>query len=173
MNFAFMGLGPFLLLVTLNALTLRSLLASDHNGHHEKKNEIALAKVSLSIVFVFILCHSVKWIPNLFELARLAWDDKREWPPWIESVTHISHFLMVLNSSVNFYIYCGKHKSVLTGCCSESPGSRNDLSLALSGGNNHTTDRSPMLLKETKSASNGNAAENGRRRTTLIESVDV
>ena len=61
------------------------------------------------IVFIFIVCHSVKWIPNLYELARLAREDKREWPPWVESVTHISHFLMVVNSSVNFYIYCIKH----------------------------------------------------------------
>ena len=70
-----------------------------------------LFQVSLTIVFIFILCHSVKWIPNLYELARLAREDKREWPPWVESVTHISHFLMVVNSSVNFYIYCFKHFS--------------------------------------------------------------
>jgi hypothetical protein len=35
-----------------------------------KKNEMLLAKVSLTIVFIFILCHSVKWIPNIFELLR-------------------------------------------------------------------------------------------------------
>ncbi len=63
----------------------------------------------MAIVVVFILCHSVKWIPNLYELSRLAREDKRAWPPWVESVTHISHFLMTVNSSVNFYIYCVKH----------------------------------------------------------------
>ena len=57
----------------------------------------------------------MKWIPNLYELARLAREDKREWPPWVESVTHISHFLMVFNSSVNFYIYCFKHFSFWRG----------------------------------------------------------
>ena len=55
------------------------------------------------------MCHSVKWIPNLYELWRLAMDDKRSWPPWVEGATHIAHFLMTLNSSTNFYIYCGKH----------------------------------------------------------------
>ena len=36
-----------------------------------KKNEIALAKVSMAIVFIFILCHSVRWIPNVYELTRI------------------------------------------------------------------------------------------------------
>ena len=64
-------------------------------------------------MFIFIVCHSVKWIPNLYELGRLAMDDKRSWPPWVECVTHIAHFLMTLNSSTNFYIYCGKHFNVI------------------------------------------------------------
>ena len=77
-----------------------------------KKNEIALAKVSMAIVFIFIICHSVRWIPNVYELTRIyKGTEKEDWPPWIESLTHISHFLTTLNSSVNFYIYCFKHFS--------------------------------------------------------------
>ena len=87
MNFVFMGLGPFVLLIVLNLLTLKGLSVVDHDsggrysssflGSHppafqssSKKNEMLLAKVSLTIVFIFILCHSVKWIPNIFELLR-------------------------------------------------------------------------------------------------------
>ena len=79
-----------------------------------KKNEIALAKVSLAIVLIFILCHSVRWIPNVYELVRIVRGKKEDWPIWIESLTHISHFLTTLNSSVNFYIYCFKHFSSST-----------------------------------------------------------
>ena len=81
------------------------------SGHAEqsKKNEVALAKVSLTIVLIFILCHSIKWIPNIYELLRLSSNDKRNWPSWIESTTHVAHFLMSFNSSVNFYVYCAKH----------------------------------------------------------------
>ena len=61
-----------------------------------RRNEIALAKVSLAIVFVCILCHSVKWVPNVYELWRAT--NKRDWPPWIESMTYISHFCITLNS---------------------------------------------------------------------------
>ena len=177
MNFIFMGLGPFILLIVLNALTLRSLighlqpLPSPTNFIHtpqsntatpstyvmtsrqstvtttsfvgpnmytgagppspyvyqqqqqpsSKKNEIALAKVSLTIVFIFILCHSVKWIPNIYELVRLSSEDQRKWPPWVESVTHISHFLTTFNSSVNFYIYIFKHFDLpfSSSCCKQ------------------------------------------------------
>ena len=76
-----------------------------------KKNEIALAKVSLALVLIFILCHSVRWIPNVYELVRIVRGQREDWPSWIESLTHISHFLTTLNSSVNFYIYCFKHFS--------------------------------------------------------------
>lgn len=134
MNFAFMGLLPFCLLIILNALTLRSLIVQNKSTlsnefSMSKKNEIALAKVSLTICLIFILCHSVKWIPNLYELARLATEDKRAWPAWVESVTHISHFLMTVNSSVNFYVYCVKHYKLLSKCCDDSISGSGSLNL--------------------------------------------
>ena len=67
-----------------------------------KKNEIALAKVSLALVLIFILCHSVRWIPNVYELVRIVRGQREDWPSWIESLTHISHFLTTLNSSLIF-----------------------------------------------------------------------
>ena len=33
----------------------------------KRENKVALAKVSLAIVFIFIICHSIKWIPNIYE----------------------------------------------------------------------------------------------------------
>ena len=89
MNFVFMGIGPFVLLIVLNLLTFKGLTVVDsENGGRcassfgtsqppafqssSKKNEMLLAKVSLTIVFIFILCHSVKWIPNIFELLRFT-----------------------------------------------------------------------------------------------------
>jgi len=43
-------------------------------------------------------------------------EDKREWPPWVESITHVAHFLMTVNSSVNFYIYMVKHFRLMRKC---------------------------------------------------------
>lgn len=146
MNFIFMGLIPFCLLIVLNLLTVRSLIKASTAESQSKKNEVALAKVSLSIVFVFILCHSVKWIPNLYEHARLAKEDKREWPPWVESTTHISHFLFTFNSSVNFYIYCVKHFKLVSRLCSKSSDNQDAQTLATS----------MVAESKSRSLSNGN-----------------
>jgi hypothetical protein len=46
-----------------------------HSGDPEtaqnRKKNIILSKVSLAIVFVFIVCHSIKWIPNIYELLQV------------------------------------------------------------------------------------------------------
>ena len=74
-----------------------------------KPKEIKLAKVGLYIVLIFVLCHSVRWIPNFYELSHSG--DTQ--PSWVDAFMHISHFVIVLNSSVNFYIYCLTHLNVL------------------------------------------------------------
>jgi hypothetical protein len=77
MNLIFMGLVPFLLLIVLNSLMLHTLASQNSSTNAANltlcnQKEIAMAKVSLTIVIIFIVCHSVKWIPNLYELARKA-----------------------------------------------------------------------------------------------------
>ena len=72
--------------------------------NQSRNREIKLAQVSLVIVFgkkkplncnkitfvhsncnsVFIFCHSIKWIPNVWELKQSQQDeDNVEWPVWI------------------------------------------------------------------------------------------
>ena len=82
-----------------------------------------LAKVSFFIVFVFVICHSIRWIPNIYELIlRIQTKDvENHWPYWIESITQISHFLTVLNSSVNFYIFCSARYGL--SFCKQKPSS--------------------------------------------------
>ena len=113
-----MSIGPFVLLVVLNALIVRELIKLSRGNNiiagpgspSNRGKDIVLAKVSLAIVFVFILCHSVKWIPNVYELMYPMWvPDNHDWPNWIKIITHFSHLALVFNSSVNFYIYLGKH----------------------------------------------------------------
>ena len=84
LNFLLMGLGPFVVLITLNTLTLRELKTMAQQiargpsfgsagpiSITTRQKDLALAKVSLAIVFVFIVCHSVKWIPNIYELLQV------------------------------------------------------------------------------------------------------
>ena len=79
-----------------------------------KFSEIDLAKISIIIAAVFLTFHSVKWIPNIYELIQRIQSDMEEipWPDWIENVTTVSHFLILLNSSVNYYIYELTHKKI-------------------------------------------------------------
>ena len=74
-----------------------------------KPKEIKLAKVGLYIVLIFVLCHSVRWVPNFYELSHSG----KTQPPWVDAFMHISHFVIVLNSSVNFYIYCLTHLNII------------------------------------------------------------
>jgi len=68
--------------------------------------EMKMAQVSCIIVAVFILCHGVRWIPNVYELTRAEKEAVLiNWPPWVQYTTCFSHLLTVFSSSVNFYIY--------------------------------------------------------------------
>jgi len=122
LNFFCMGLIPFILLIVLNALTLKELNAivsgqMTHQIDSNLKKNLILAQVSMAIVFSFIVCHSIKWIPNIYEMLQVgrAADVPLDWPEWIELVTHISHLMTVFNSSVNFYIYFAKHWRIILG----------------------------------------------------------
>ena len=115
--------GPYGLLITLNALIVRELVRSSNHlpvivisgpgldhALNQRRKEIVLAKVSLAIVFVFILCHSLMWIFKFCELiCPIKWYSEWKRPEWILITENFSHLALVFSSSVNFYIYLGKH----------------------------------------------------------------
>ena len=77
--------------------------------------EIRLAKVSLYIVLIFILCHSVKWIPNMYELIHFEtlWSNFK-FPLWLEWVKSCNNLVTTLNASVNVYIYHIMHTNIFS-----------------------------------------------------------
>ena len=42
-------------------------------------------------------------------------EELNNWPPWVKKVTNVSHLLLALNSSVNFYIYFMKRQALNSG----------------------------------------------------------
>ena len=44
----------------------------DKAANKLRKKDVGMAKVSLAIVFIFIICHSIKWIPNIYELSHVS-----------------------------------------------------------------------------------------------------
>ena len=131
MNITFMLIGPFLILIVLNTLTLMNLKQyqtkqrrdseffkygvdsamlpklkpnKDKSGSRSGR-EVTLVKISLAIVCSSILCHSVKWVPTIYEFADKEGYEQSMHDGWIESFEHVSHFLLVFDASISFYIY--------------------------------------------------------------------
>ena len=141
LNFVFNGLLPFVLIIAMNALLYNELKVRaknqpympntgsaaiydardqrlikhsvDHTSANKriKHSEVIMSKVTVIIAFVLVIFHSIKWIPNIYELTeRIIYNDEDiEFPMWVEEIIGISHFSIILNSSVNFYIYWATH----------------------------------------------------------------
>ncbi|XP_023341605.1 FMRFamide receptor [Eurytemora carolleeae] len=112
-NFIINCVFPFLVLIFLNLAVYNELkkiqveeVGTSRAGQILRQKERKLAQVSFIIVFVFILCHSVRWVPNIWEMCE---KDGLEWPVWIEYTTYISHLLTTFNGTVNVLIYFIKH----------------------------------------------------------------
>ena len=73
-----------------------------YSSRSRSGREVILAKITLAIVFTSILIHSVKWVPTIYEFIDVK---GYETSTWILSFEHVSHFLLVVDSSINFYIY--------------------------------------------------------------------
>ena len=78
-----------------------------------KKNQMLLAKTNLGIVLTFILCHSLRILLNIEDLAthNATFQDLNNscrygHPFWVLISHPISETLLKLNSTVNFFIYC-------------------------------------------------------------------
>ena len=68
--------------------------------------EQRLARISTSIVWLFLLCHTWRMIPTFYEF----WNSDNglnvpEWPFSLVVIEHVSHSLILLNSAINFLVY--------------------------------------------------------------------
>ncbi len=77
-----------------------------------RKNEDSLAVVFMIIILIFLICHAPRIILDINELATIK---KSEYCKsinafpfsfWSIMIMNISHFLLVVNSSVNMIVYC-------------------------------------------------------------------
>ena len=92
----------------------------DSTGRRMRLNERELAKISLIVSIIFVTCNSIRWIPNIYELLlRLKHEEVEtvEWPCWVDCMIQVNHFLIVFNSSVNFYIYYFSYYGMPLKCC--------------------------------------------------------
>ena len=93
-----------------------------------QSRDLVVATVLISIFGVFILCHSLKFVINMMELwivikgqqftlsilfnlfciSNTNSGNHQFWTPWMNIVVALSHFLIIVNCSINFIIYCFK-----------------------------------------------------------------
>ena len=78
-------------------------------SERRQRKEINLCLILLAIVMVFFLCHAARIIIDVYEFTNV---EKvilcQPWIPdfWALALTKISHLTMIINSSVNFVVYC-------------------------------------------------------------------
>ena len=79
-----------------------------------RQNQVDRAKVTLAICGIFLFCHLFKWVLNIYELyirfrsSNLSEEEKQaaiNQSDWFATVVNISNTLVILNSSINFYVY--------------------------------------------------------------------
>ncbi|XP_059084165.1 uncharacterized protein LOC131881343 [Tigriopus californicus] len=81
-------------------------LASRKASSLMRRQENRLTRISLSIVSLFVLCHIWRLIPTAYEaFFSVNGTVLNQWPVWLLHIHHLSHTLIVLNSSVNFLLY--------------------------------------------------------------------
>ena len=84
----------------------------ESSSAQRKANEAKQAFVLFIIVLLFFICHTPRFIINIHEFLNLdllkkGMDNNCDsFPVWALASTSVSHCLMTLNSSSNFYIYC-------------------------------------------------------------------
>ena len=68
-------------------------------------HEIRLAVTNLVIVLIFIICHSVIWIPKIYEAIMGTHTDIKQ----VFNGFKLGYFFTALNSSINCYVYFFTH----------------------------------------------------------------
>ena len=86
-----------------------------HNAiSSNQRRDHSVAMMLISIVVVFIICHSIRSVINTFECVQMLWyGELKHWPQWIETLVHLNHFALVVNSSINILIYACKDDKFL------------------------------------------------------------
>ena len=85
----------------LRRISVESVQLRRSNSPVCRRREKRLTRISLTIVWLFLFCHAWKLIPTAYEFIF----GDEYFPDWTHFIKHLSHALIVLNSSVNFLIY--------------------------------------------------------------------
>lgn len=79
------------------------------NGRIGRKEDRRLTMISFYIMFMYVVTHIWKLIPNCYD-AIYGYDEGTdailpEWPKWLNVIKDVSHIMVVCNSACNFLPY--------------------------------------------------------------------
>ena len=70
---------------------------------------LQVAMMLISVVVVFVICHSIRSVTNTYEFIQIAkYGSIKYWPSWIQTLVFLNHLALVVNSSINILIYTVK-----------------------------------------------------------------
>ncbi|TRY73705.1 hypothetical protein TCAL_00917, partial [Tigriopus californicus] len=124
------GLVPMVALIFFNWNIFRGIQMTHERTrkkNKQKASEMNLAAILLCIVFLFFICHFPRILLNVHEFFMLADMIQCEQafvpPAWFLCTTSFNHWLLIVNASINFLIYCSvgnKFKEIIMGFCTRS-----------------------------------------------------
>ena len=145
----------------VDALKLSKLETNKDKSGSKSSREVTLVKISLAIVITSIFCHSIKWVPTLYEMIDENAYQQSMMSGWIESFEHVSHFLLVVDASKACYIYHStRSKTVLSKITRQ-------LSYISSG--NNSKPRQYSLIVKRQSNDSKETVEINRQDTMVIK----
>ena len=84
---------------------------SSHRPYHS--SDFNLAIILAGIVIVFLLCHMLRFFLEFYAVATVERTNQcmskgqgEAHPTWLYTVSALSHLMLIVNSSINFVIYC-------------------------------------------------------------------
>ena len=100
-DFRAQGFFPTLALIVLNTCIYRTINKATqlHNAiSSNQRRDHSVAMMLITIVVVFIICHSLRSIINMYECYQMAmYGELKYWPPWIEMLVLLNHSALIVN----------------------------------------------------------------------------
>ena len=79
---------------------------SDAQEQARRRRNRSITLMLFGIIFLFLLCHIGEVFISFYELINVIYGERSAFPAWARNTVTINHLLVVMNSSLNFVIYC-------------------------------------------------------------------
>ncbi|XP_023338877.1 uncharacterized protein LOC111709446 [Eurytemora carolleeae] len=85
---------------------IRNGIRYTHVRTRQTRRDVSEAWTLIILVKIFIICHLPRLILNIVEEVVMLKCTYRTLPVWFNYLISLSHFLIILSSSLSFIVYC-------------------------------------------------------------------